>query len=192
MGCCLGVIALIFPRVALAVMWLGGYGGRVRDINRDNATAGKGQKQATLRMKQMEQLDSDFPGAYFDPDVYARSIPAMLFFSPSNWRPIWSIPVFADAPSTVMRSEISLFCAMIQFHPLTVLDMLTPLYYLLLAIFVIGAYSLLGIVLWSISSWAFVFGALALGMAAVYQFRDAYRRGLEQAFTAAGLPLPKR
>ena len=57
---------------------MGGYGGRVRDINRDNATAGKGQKQATLRMKQMEQLDSDFPGAYFDPDVYARSIPAMF------------------------------------------------------------------------------------------------------------------
>ncbi|HQE76130.1 MAG TPA: hypothetical protein PLK00_06875 [Candidatus Hydrogenedentes bacterium] len=31
MGCCLGVIALIFPRVALAVMWLSGYGGRAFD-----------------------------------------------------------------------------------------------------------------------------------------------------------------
>ncbi|HQZ54116.1 MAG TPA: bifunctional D-altronate/D-mannonate dehydratase, partial [Thermoflexales bacterium] len=57
---------------------MGGYGGRVRDINRDNATAGKGQKQATQRMKQMDQLESDFPGAYFDPDVYARSIPGMF------------------------------------------------------------------------------------------------------------------
>ncbi|MEA3365337.1 MAG: hypothetical protein U9Q79_06815 [Candidatus Hydrogenedentes bacterium] len=28
MGCCLGVLALIFPRVALFVMWLTGYGGR--------------------------------------------------------------------------------------------------------------------------------------------------------------------
>ncbi len=31
MGCCLGVIAVIFPRVALFVMWLSGYAGRAFD-----------------------------------------------------------------------------------------------------------------------------------------------------------------
>ncbi|HOD50705.1 MAG TPA: hypothetical protein PLM14_02085 [Candidatus Hydrogenedentes bacterium] len=31
MGCCLGVVALIFPRIALFVMWLSGYGGRAFD-----------------------------------------------------------------------------------------------------------------------------------------------------------------
>jgi len=28
MGCCLGVIAVAFPRIALFVMWLAGYGGQ--------------------------------------------------------------------------------------------------------------------------------------------------------------------
>ncbi len=28
MGCCLGILGLTFPRVALLVMWLVGYGGR--------------------------------------------------------------------------------------------------------------------------------------------------------------------
>jgi hypothetical protein len=28
MGCCLGVLGLMFPRIALVVMWVAGYGGR--------------------------------------------------------------------------------------------------------------------------------------------------------------------
>lgn len=57
---------------------MGGYGGRVKDITRNNASAGRGQRQATNRMKRMERLESAFPGAYYDPAAYARSVPPML------------------------------------------------------------------------------------------------------------------
>jgi mannonate dehydratase len=60
---------------ALAVRCqMGGYGGRVKEITRLNARPGPGAPQATHRMQAMDEPDSNFPGAYYDPDVYARSV----------------------------------------------------------------------------------------------------------------------
>jgi mannonate dehydratase len=60
---------------ALAVRCqMGGYGGRVKEITRLNARPGPGSPQATHRMQAMDEPDSNFPGAYYDPDVYARSV----------------------------------------------------------------------------------------------------------------------
>jgi mannonate dehydratase len=57
---------------------MGGYGGRVQDLR--NRPKGKSKKstQATHLMKRMDQLESRFPGAYYDPDAYARSIPPLF------------------------------------------------------------------------------------------------------------------
>jgi mannonate dehydratase len=57
---------------------LGGYGGRVKDIREATAVPSRDAPQATHRMKDMDRLDSAFPGAYYDPDVYARSIPPLF------------------------------------------------------------------------------------------------------------------
>jgi mannonate dehydratase len=64
---------------ALAVRCqMGGYGGRVKDITDATATPHETAPQATHRMQMMDRLGSSFPGAYYDPDVYARSIPALF------------------------------------------------------------------------------------------------------------------
>jgi mannonate dehydratase len=64
---------------ALAVrLQMGGYGGRVKDITQRNARPSKKAPQATHRMKAMDNLTSHFPGAYYDPDGYARSIPPLF------------------------------------------------------------------------------------------------------------------
>jgi mannonate dehydratase len=57
---------------------LGGYGGRVKDIRGSSARPSKKAPQATHRMSAMDRLDSDFPGAYYDADAYARSIPPLF------------------------------------------------------------------------------------------------------------------
>ena len=57
---------------------LGGYGGRVKDIREATAVPSKDAPQATHRMQIMDRLDSAFPGAYYDPDRYARSIPPLF------------------------------------------------------------------------------------------------------------------
>jgi mannonate dehydratase len=57
---------------------MGGYGGRVKDITAATAVPSKDAPQATHRMKSLDRLGSAFPGAYYDPDVYARSIPDMF------------------------------------------------------------------------------------------------------------------
>lgn len=57
---------------------MGGYGGRVKDIRDTNAMPSKDAPQATHRMKGMDRLDSAFPGAYYDADAYARSIPPLF------------------------------------------------------------------------------------------------------------------
>ncbi|MCC7165225.1 MAG: starvation-sensing protein RspA [Anaerolineae bacterium] len=59
---------------------MGGYGGRVKDIRGTNATPSKSAPQATHRMSAMDRLDSAFPGAYYDADAYARSIPPLFDF----------------------------------------------------------------------------------------------------------------
>lgn len=59
---------------------MGGYGGRVKDIRGMNAAPGKDAPQATHRMSAMDRLDSAFPGAYYDADAYARSIPPLFDF----------------------------------------------------------------------------------------------------------------
>ncbi len=64
---------------ALAVrLQMGGYGGRVKDITQRTARPSKKAPQATHRMKMMDRLNSHFPGAYYDPDWYARSIPPLF------------------------------------------------------------------------------------------------------------------
>ena len=64
---------------ALAVrLQMGGYGGRVKDLNKKNARPGKKAPQATHRMKALDKLTGDRPGAYYDPDWYARSIPPLF------------------------------------------------------------------------------------------------------------------
>lgn len=57
---------------------MGGYGGRVKDISAATAVPSKAAPQATHRMRNLDRADSAFPGAYYDPDVYARSIPALF------------------------------------------------------------------------------------------------------------------
>ncbi|MBC8164231.1 MAG: starvation-sensing protein RspA, partial [Roseiflexaceae bacterium] len=57
---------------------MGGYGGRVKDITAATAVPSKEAPQATHRGKGLERLDSSFPGAYYDPEVYARSIPQLF------------------------------------------------------------------------------------------------------------------
>ena len=60
---------------ALAVRCqMGGYGGRVKEITQHNARPGQGAPQATHRMQAMDEPEGNFPGAYYDPDVYARSV----------------------------------------------------------------------------------------------------------------------
>ena len=60
---------------ALAVRCqMGGYGGRVKDINKLNAMPSAAAPQATHRMSAMDAAESEFPGAYYDPDAYARSV----------------------------------------------------------------------------------------------------------------------
>jgi len=64
---------------ALAVrLQMGGYGGRVKDINKRNARPSKKAPQATHRMRALDNTTSSFPGAYYDPDWYARSIPPLF------------------------------------------------------------------------------------------------------------------
>ena len=64
---------------ALAVRCqMGGYGGRVKDITAATAVPSRDAPQATHRMTMMDRLNSNFPGAYYDPDAYARSIPALF------------------------------------------------------------------------------------------------------------------
>ena len=57
---------------------MGGYGGRVKDISAATAVPGPGAPQATHRMHALDQPESTFPGAYYDPDAYARSIPDLF------------------------------------------------------------------------------------------------------------------
>ncbi|MCB8959079.1 MAG: starvation-sensing protein RspA [Ardenticatenales bacterium] len=57
---------------------MGGYGGRTDEIDDDNAQPGQASPQATHRMKMLEKLNSNFPGAYYRPDVYARSVVDMF------------------------------------------------------------------------------------------------------------------
>jgi mannonate dehydratase len=57
---------------------LGGYGGRVKDIRQATAVPSQDAPQATHRGSVLERLDSAFPGAYYDPDAYARSIPPLF------------------------------------------------------------------------------------------------------------------
>ncbi len=53
---------------------MGGYGGRVREITAETAQPGKAAPQATHRISVMDRLTGSFPGAYYDPDWYARSV----------------------------------------------------------------------------------------------------------------------
>ena len=64
---------------ALAVRCqMGGYGGRVKDITKWNARPSAKAPQATHRGGGLERADSAFPGAYYDPDVYARSVETLF------------------------------------------------------------------------------------------------------------------
>jgi mannonate dehydratase len=64
---------------ALALrLQMGGYGGRVKDITKRNARPSKKAPQTTFQMKRMDRLGTAFPGAYYNPDGYARSIPPMF------------------------------------------------------------------------------------------------------------------
>ncbi|MBC8336183.1 MAG: starvation-sensing protein RspA [Anaerolineales bacterium] len=53
---------------------MGGYGGRVKEMTDDTVQPGKAAPQATHRIHMMERLNTNFPGAYYDPDWYARSV----------------------------------------------------------------------------------------------------------------------
>ena len=57
---------------------MGGYGGRVKDITAATAVPSKDAPQATHRMKTLDRPASAFPGAYYDADMYARSIPPLF------------------------------------------------------------------------------------------------------------------
>lgn len=57
---------------------MGGYGGRVKDLTAATAVPTKDAPQATHRMKTLDRPDSAFPGAYYNPDLYARSIPPLF------------------------------------------------------------------------------------------------------------------
>jgi mannonate dehydratase len=57
---------------------MGGYGGRVKEITDETVQPGKASPQATHRIDMMDRLNSSFPGAYYDPDWYARSVVEMF------------------------------------------------------------------------------------------------------------------
>jgi mannonate dehydratase len=60
---------------ALAVRCqMGGYGGRVKEITKRNSRPGKGAPQATHRIRGLDEPAGNFPGAYYDPDRYSRSV----------------------------------------------------------------------------------------------------------------------
>jgi len=60
---------------ALAVRCqMGGYGGRVKDVTALNARPSAAAPQATHRRSALDAAASEFPGAYYDPDAYARSV----------------------------------------------------------------------------------------------------------------------
>ncbi len=59
---------------------MGGYGGRIKEMSKRNSRPTKGAAQATDRMRKIDNPTSQFPGAYYDPDVYARSIPPLFDF----------------------------------------------------------------------------------------------------------------
>jgi mannonate dehydratase len=63
---------------------MGGYGGRVQDIRQGTALPSKDAPQATHRGQGMDRTDSAFPGTYYNPDVYARSIPPLFDYIRSN------------------------------------------------------------------------------------------------------------
>jgi mannonate dehydratase len=63
---------------------MGGYGGRVKDITAATAVPSKDAPQATHRMQLMDRLNSNFPGAYYDADLYARSIPPLFDYVRSH------------------------------------------------------------------------------------------------------------
>ena len=63
---------------------LGGYGGRVQDIPVAAALPSRDAPQATHRPQMTDRARSAFPGAYYDPDGYARSIPALFEHIRSN------------------------------------------------------------------------------------------------------------
>lgn len=57
---------------------MGGYGGRVKELTAATAAPSEVAPQVTRRDQQLDRPGSAFPGAYYDPDVYARSIPALF------------------------------------------------------------------------------------------------------------------
>ncbi len=57
---------------------MGGYGGRVKDIVAATAAPHEVAPQATHRQMVLDHPGTTFPGAYYDPDLYARSIPALF------------------------------------------------------------------------------------------------------------------
>ena len=64
---------------ALAVRCqMGGYGGRVKEITKATAAPSEVAPQATHRPATPDRPGSAFPGAYYDPDWYARSVPALF------------------------------------------------------------------------------------------------------------------
>ncbi len=70
---------------ALAVRCqIGGYGGRVQDTREATAVPSNAAPQATHRMRLMDRLNSNFPGAYYDPDKYARAIPELFDYVRSH------------------------------------------------------------------------------------------------------------
>jgi mannonate dehydratase len=57
---------------------MGGYGGRVKEITQATAAPSEVAPQATHRGASPDRPDSAFPGAYYNPNWYARSIPALF------------------------------------------------------------------------------------------------------------------
>ena len=53
---------------------MGGYGGRVKEITAATAAPHETAPQATHRIAALDRPGSAFPGAYYDPDRYARSV----------------------------------------------------------------------------------------------------------------------
>jgi len=70
---------------ALAVRCqMGGYGGRVKDLRAATAVPSRDAPQATHRGGGLDRQDSAFPGVYYDPDAYARSIPPLFDYVRAN------------------------------------------------------------------------------------------------------------
>ncbi len=57
---------------------MGGYGGRIKDLTEATAMPNQVLPQATHRTKRIDRPTSAFPGVYYDPDAYARSIPPLF------------------------------------------------------------------------------------------------------------------